>query len=237
MALFCSLYLGHVLGDFVFQPGRLVIAKRNGIRGVLLHSAIVVACTAAVGALNLGRTWPAVLLAGIAHFGVEHLTIGARRTQRASGLTIFLLDQGVHVVSLVLIAMAFSASVPAVLFTTTVSLQTLIAACAVATVAFAGSILVFEVEVARQPMDPGAPDPILGLDRGRIYGMAERAAALGGALIAPVPVLGTLAFVPRLIFALTQPRAARDTHVAAAATGFALCALAWAAVAIGVSLI
>ena len=52
-------------------------------------------------------------------------------------------------------------------------------ACAVATVAFGGSILVFEVQVALD-RDSIGTDPILELDAARLYGFAER----GGALLA-----------------------------------------------------
>lgn len=226
MALFLSLYLGHVLGDFVFQPGKLVVAKRRGTPGVILHTTIVVACTALAGAANLDRTWPIVLLAGIAHFGVEHLTIGARRARESSGLTVFLLDQGVHIVSLALMALAFDGSVPPVLFIFGVPLDTLAAVCGIATVSFAGSILVFELEVMCHPAED--PDPILALDVSRLYGMAERSAGLALALLTPVPLLGALAFAPRVAFALTQTADRRARHMTAALAGFALCALTWA---------
>jgi hypothetical protein len=225
VALFLSLYLGHVLGDFVFQPGRLVVAKRRGVRGVAVHTAVVVACTALVGVANLGRTWPIVLLAGMTHFGVEHLTIGARRSRATSGLTVFLLDQGVHIVSLVLLVLAFNGSVAPVLFTYMVSPELLAAVCGVATVAFTGSILVFELDAARRPA--GGPAPILALDTPRLYGMAERGLSLTVALLGPVPPLGVLAFAPRLAFALTRPATQRIRHLSDAIAGLALCALVW----------
>jgi Protein of unknown function (DUF3307) len=41
MALFLDLLLGHMLGDFLLQPGKLVAAKRDGWRGLLLHTFVV----------------------------------------------------------------------------------------------------------------------------------------------------------------------------------------------------
>jgi len=229
MTLFLGLYLGHVLGDFVFQPGRLVIAKRNGSGGVALHTAIVVACTALVMAASLPQTWPVVALAGLAHFGVEHMTIGARRTRRASGLSVFLLDQALHVVSLIVLALAFDATVPATVLLFATDVRTLAVIAALATVAFAGSILVFEVELVRRSGDAAeAAGTVLRLDGSRVYGMAERAAGLGLALLAPVPIVGALAFAPRLILALARPAEARAQQVSAAAVGMTLCMVAWA---------
>lgn len=233
MALFLGLYLGHVLGDFVFQPGRLVIAKRHGPGGVALHTAIVMACTALVMATSIPRTWPVVVLAGLAHFGVEHMTIGARRTRRTSGLSVFLLDQALHVVSLVLLALAFGTAVPASVLVFETDVRTLAAVAAVATVAFAGSILVFEVELVRRPTEVGThTESVLKLDGSRVYGMAERAAGLGLALLAPVPLIGALAFAPRMIVALGKPGPARAEQTSAAAVGAGLCAVAWALVAL-----
>lgn len=231
MALFLGLYLGHVLGDFVFQPGRLVVAKRQHQRAVLLHTGIVTACTALVLASSLPTVWPAVLLAGVAHFGVEQLSIGARRTPETSGLAVFLLDQGLHGVAMALIAaVILPAVVSPMLGVLPVTLMTLATVCGVVTVAFGGSILVLETQLAIQE-DGDGPGPILGLDVARLYGFAERAGALLAAVLSPVPALGALAFMPRIGYALASPPRRRRAQFAAVAAGSVLCALAWALIA------
>lgn len=226
MPLFLMLYLGHVLGDFALQPGRLVLAKRNGPGGMLVHTAIVTAATALVLAADLGSAWPAVLLAGLAHLGVEELTVRARETPRASGLSVFLLDQGLHAVSLALIAMTASPA-RAVIGWVPVSIETLVAVCGIVTVALFGSILVFEIDRDRAAHSGESPQPILGLDVPRVYGMAERAAALGGALCLPSPLLGALVFLPRVGLASFGPRDRRASHRTTALAGLGLCALVW----------
>ncbi len=80
MALFLRLLLGHILGDFAFQPGRLVRAKRTGFQGQALHAAIVTACTAAALVGDLDAAWPAVLAAGLAHLAIERVSVPARNT-------------------------------------------------------------------------------------------------------------------------------------------------------------
>ena len=234
MALFLGLYLGHVLGDFVFQPGRLVIAKRQHQRAVLLHTGIVTACTATVLASSLRAVWPAVLLTGVAHFGVEQLSIGARRAPETSGLAVFLLDQGLHGLTMALVAaVILPAAVTPVIGVWPVTLTTLATVCGVLTAAFGGSILVLETQRAVDE-DGDGPGPILSLDIARLYGFAERAVALLAAVLLPVPALGALAFVPRVGYALASPPPRRRAQLAAVAAGAALCAVAWALISLGV---
>lgn len=226
MALFLGLYLGHILGDFVFQPGRLVIAKRERPSAAVLHSAIVTACTALALAGALDRAWTAVVIAGITHLGVEQLSIGARRSPNSTGLTVFLLDQGLHVVSLAMIAMLSGDAVPAVLGLWPTTPEMLAAIGGVMTVAFAGSILIFEVQMSRADRSDGQ-GPVLGLDLARVYGMVERAAALIAALLLSNPLLGAMAFAPRLGYAAITRSADKAPHLAAAGVGLALTAVAW----------
>jgi len=227
VALFLGLYLGHVLGDFVFQPGRLVIAKRQRLHAVVLHSAIVTLCTALVLLGSLGQTWPALALAGSAHFAVEHLTIRARRSPGTSNITVFLLDQALHVVSLAIIA-AVGRGTPAtpVIGMWAVTARELAIACAVTTVAFGGSILVFEAQVALAS-NATDPDPILGFDAARVYGFAERGGALLAALLLPSPLLGLIMFAPRLGYASFGPAERRRSQLAALGVGLAICVVAW----------
>lgn len=226
MALFLGLYLGHILGDFVFQPGRLVIAKREHLTAAVLHTLIVTACTSLSLAAVLPTAWPAVLIAGVAHLGVEQLSIGARRDPSARSLAVFLLDQALHIMSLAVIAMLARISVEPVVALWAVPMATLAALCAVATVAFGGSILVFEVQKATADRDAKAR-AVLRLDFGRLYGMVERGGALVSALLLPLPPLGALAFVPRVAYAVFSDRGSRNSHFIAAAVGIGLTVVGW----------
>lgn len=226
MGLFLGLVLGHILGDFVFQPGRLVIAKRAHPAAAVLHSAIVTACTALALAGAIAAAWPAVVVAGLAHLGVEQLSIRARRHPAATGLTVFLLDQGLHVASLGVITGLLRSDVPSVLFFWPMDAGLVATVTAVAAVAFGGSILVFEVHMRRHPKAEGA-GAVLRLDVPRVYGIAERASALLLALMLPVPALAALVFAPRLAYAIAQQGDARNRHLDAAGVGFMLAAAAW----------
>lgn len=230
MALFLGLYLGHILGDFVFQPGRLVVAKRQSPRAVLLHTGIVTTCTAASLAGDIGRAWPAVVLAGIAHLAVEWVSVRARRASTRSGLALFVLDQMMHVVSMAAIALIPGLSSQSVILMWPTSIELQAAVGAVVTAAFAGSILVLEVQMARRDRTQG-PDPILALNGTRVYGIAERGGAVAAALLLPAaPALGAVFFVPRIAYAALGGQAHRARHFIAAGTGLALCGAAWALV-------
>lgn len=226
MSLFLQAYLGHLLADFVFQPGRLVIAKRNGMKGMLVHTGIVTLSTALVLWRSLAETWPIILVVGAAHLAIEHLSVAARRKTAASGLRLFLLDQGLHVISLVLVAVAFWGEVAPAIALWPTTLPTIAVTCGIATVAFMGSILAFEARVAILDGD-SETNPILAFDSARLYGVVERTLALTVAVVSPCPVLGVLAFAPRIIKALLAPPRERTVQGLEAAMGLLLCTVVW----------
>jgi hypothetical protein len=199
---------------------------------VLIHTAIVGLATAFVLLGSVDHAWPALVLATLAHFIVEHLTIRARRAPESSNLTVFLLDQALHVVSLAIIAaVGLPTTMPPLIAMWPVSLHWLALVCAIATVAFGGSILVFEAQMALGGDDAEA-DPVLKLDAARLYGFVERGGALLAAFVLPAPALAALAFLPRLLFAATRQGAARSQHIAAFAVGLSLCLIGWALVSV-----
>ena len=231
MTLFLQAYLGHLLGDFVLQPGGLVRAKRNGIIGMAAHITIVTVCTALVMVGSISELWPAVLMVGVAHLGIEHLTIHARRAHSTSGLMLFLLDQVLHMISIALISSLFRHDLTSAVFIWQMSPSRIAGICGIVAVAFLGSILTFEVRMAVMADDERA-DPILKLDAARIYGMAERGIALTAALLHPAPVIGIVAFAPRLLFASRQGPEDRARNALDGATGLLLCMAVWLAIAL-----
>ncbi len=236
MALFLMLFLGHLLGDFVFQPGRLVVAKRHGIRGMLLHTGIVVGCTAIAVSGKMLELWAAIALAGLAHLGIEYLTVRARRLMEANGLALFLLDQALHVVSLAIIAAVIDYQGVPVIGPWHVTLTTLAVTCGVVTAMFFGSILAFEVRVlALGAQDAGPAGPILRLDASRLYGFAERGAAVAVALASPAPILGVIAFAPRIGYAAVRPGPDRARHMSDAAVGIVVSTVVYVLVVMAAS--
>jgi hypothetical protein len=99
MSLLLRLLLGHVLGDYVLQPLRLVRMKQSGWAGVLLHVAIVVAVTALLLWPVLDHSWYWLWLLFLA---VSHTVIDGSRALHWSesgkhGLLYLTIDQALHV--------------------------------------------------------------------------------------------------------------------------------------------
>ncbi len=228
MALFLNLYLGHLLGDFLLQPGKLVAAKRNGLPGLLIHVAVIGACTGAILISDLGTVWPLILLAIGAHLLIEVITISARARTQMSGLSIFVVDQAMHIFSLVLLVWLAGPLLTinvSEMFTLGMDLEPtqLAFICGLTAVTFLGSILVFETVRALNPSDK---DEILPYDLGRIRGIAERAAALMLAVLVYAPLI-IVPFLPRVAIGMIRREEKRSVLFVEAATGIALCMSAY----------
>ena len=228
MTLLLNLYLGHLLGDFVLQPGRLVAAKRKGIAGLLIHTGIIGISTAIILVGELSSLWNVILLAMAAHMAIEVVTINFRRWGRISGLSVFLVDQAMHIVSLVIIVAIAAPSLPLQDVTTFgIALDPVWTAliCALIGVAFMGSIIIFEVTNTVGPDDWN--QDILPYDRARVLGMLERSSAL---LLATMfsPILVVVPFLLRTVIALRSEPAERARQMTVAAVGLAVCIIGWA---------
>jgi hypothetical protein len=104
MSVMLRLLLAHMLGDFVAQPRVLVSMKRKGWRGIILHSAIVTAFTAALAWGQFPHWWAWTLLLGLSHAFIEHFRTFYVKDGTRGGLYHFLLDQAAHLGVIVFIA-------------------------------------------------------------------------------------------------------------------------------------
>ncbi|MDO8987006.1 MAG: DUF3307 domain-containing protein [Coriobacteriia bacterium] len=231
MALLLELYLGHLIGDFVLQPGWLVAAKRDKVWGLLVHVVLIGLCTAIILGGALIELWNIVLLAMAAHMVIEVVTVRIRATNRVSGLSVFLFDQGLHIVSLVALVaigsqlvdidttdgMALAMGVPA-----------LALACAIVAVGFMGAIVGHETVNALGPISKRRV--LLPFDTQRVLGMLERVSALLLAVLVD-PVFMLAAFVPRTVYMWRRSADDRAYHMIIAATGLVVAAAGWLFVA------
>lgn len=106
MTLFLRLLLGHMIGDYVLQPLRLVLMKRKGWAGILVHVGIVVAVTGILlwPALRHWWYWLWLLFLFIGHLLIDRSRALLLRDSRRRGLLYLVIDQVLHVALLALIA-------------------------------------------------------------------------------------------------------------------------------------
>ncbi len=230
MALYLNLYLGHVLGDFLLQPGRLVLAKRDGLAGLILHTAIHAAVSALVLFATIGQDWPAVALVVALHLVIERLTIATYLSTPTRGLFTLVLDQTMHVLSVVLVVWivgAWHTDAGAVTFGAALTTPQLAALDGLLTASLLGSILVFESANVILASADGGKGRVLGLDLSRIAGMAERGASFAVAA-AGYPAAMLIPFIPRLIHVMRLPAQKRTAEAVAAVAGIVLCVTVYA---------
>ncbi|MDH4140515.1 MAG: DUF3307 domain-containing protein [Coriobacteriia bacterium] len=231
MTLLLNLYLGHLLGDFVLQPGWLVAAKRRNVWGLLTHVGIIGVCTAIILHEDISSLWNIVLLAMAAHVAIEVITIRARASTKLSGLSVFLIDQALHVLSIVVLVWTASpyVEVDEVAFLgMDVSAAIVAFLCALVATTFMGAVIIFEVVNSMGPESWNRD--ILPYDRARILGMIERASALAiGVFVNPALIF--VPFLPRMARAFSRSDDERAQQMIAAATGLVVCVMGWAVVA------
>jgi hypothetical protein len=96
MALFffLGLMLGHLVGDFVLQPYWLVIAKRNGWRGLFIHVGVVALVTAILVWGSIPNWWVWIIILFIGHLLIDQLrTFIFTDNTRGKGLLLLILDR------------------------------------------------------------------------------------------------------------------------------------------------
>jgi len=96
--IFLNLLLAHLLGDFVFQPHKLIAWKFKSWKGMVLHAFIHFVANLVVFVVFLRdvRVW--FVLAGIAvlHFIVDYFKI-LKEKKGKHFLAYFFIDQAVHI--------------------------------------------------------------------------------------------------------------------------------------------
>ena len=165
-----------------------------------------------------------------AHMAIEVITIRLRNWDRFSGLSVLLIDQAMHILSLVLLVAIATPILPLETMTT-FGMESnpvwLALGCALIGVSFMGSIIVFEVSNTVGPDDWNKD--ILPYDRARVLGLLERSAAV---LLATMvsPVLIVAPFIPRVVVAWRSDTTERARQMIVAAVGLAVCIAGWALV-------
>jgi hypothetical protein len=200
MSVMLRLLLAHMLGDFVTQPLMLVAMKRKGWRGIILHSAIVTALTAALAWGQFPHWWVWTLFLGITHAFIEHFRTFYVQDGSRGGLYHFLLDQAAHLGVIVFIAAVSVHWQPvelASLFNGTASVESRLIVYLIALIFLVWSVPILEAETVATLI--GCHDNVGGKSVrvrpvDRLLGAIERLAAVSLVLssclyLAPVSLL------------------------------------------------
>ncbi len=236
---FLILSLGHVVGDFLLQPYWLVLSKRQGWLGLVIHVGVVTFITAVLAWNSIPNWWVWMIVLFIGHLFIDQFrTFVFTDNTKGKGLLLLILDQIAHFVLIGLIAWAATGWTPADLadlFSPELPSQYYMMAYLIGLAAIIGVVPVLEAEIAvavlaAQGRNINYTVPIESSDR--ILGGLERVGAtllilFGLGLLCP------LIFLPRLYLMVRQGQAKsnRSTMITKIATSFI------AAVVIGVILV
>ena len=230
MLAMLRLLLAHMLGDFVAQPLVLVSMKRKGWRGIIIHSAIVTAFTAALAWGQFPHWWAWTLLLGFSHAFIEHFRTFYVEDGSRGGLYHFLLDQAAHLGVIVFIASVSVNWRPAELaslFNGIASVESRLIVYLIALIFLIWSVPILEAEMIATLI--GCNDDIVGgksvrvrpVDR--LLGALERSAAVS-LVLAGCFYLAPMSFLLRFYVQRSQwcGEISRNRFLAKMATSFLL---------------
>jgi hypothetical protein len=228
MSLLLRLFLGHMLGDYVFQPLRLVLMKRRGWPGVLLHVTVVVSVTALLLWPVLNHWWYWLWLVFLA---ISHSVIDASRALYWSesdrhALLYLTLDQGLHVGVMAAIAGVTRAAVVRHLSLPTLTTTPQGDALTLYLIVFIfllWSVPVLELETVNALH--GGERQVGVAARDRWLGALERVGGLA-LMLSGFLYLAPLAFVPRIVVQSEEWRASPLGHSFFAKTAISFCSAA-----------
>jgi hypothetical protein len=201
MLVVLRLLLAHMLGDFVAQPLVLVSMKRKGWRGIIIHSAIVMAFTAALAWGQFPHWWAWTLLLGLSHAFIEHFRTFYVKDGSRRGLYYFLLDQAAHLGVIVFIAaitVHWRPAELASLFNSTASVESRLIVYLIALIFLIWSVPILEAETVATLIgcneDTVGGNSVRVRSVDRLLGALERLAAVSLVLagcfyVAPVSFL------------------------------------------------
>jgi hypothetical protein len=229
LSFFLRLLLGHMIGDFVLQPYWLVIAKRKGWPGLLIHVGIVTFITTVLAWNAIPAWWVWMIILFFGHLFIDQFrTFVFTDNSKGKGLLLLILDQLAHLILIALLswtATGWTFSDLQVLLTAEALNQYRMMAYLIGLAAVIGVAPVLEAEVAvavlaTQGTEIKQTVAIDSMDR--FLGGAERIAAtflilFGFGLFAP------FVFLPRLALMIYQGQANtnRTTMITKVVTSFA----------------
>lgn len=209
LTFFLLLTLGHLIGDFTLQPFWLVLAKKQGWKGLLIHVGVVSFFTGILAWGTVEHWWAWIIVLFLGHLFIDQFrTFVFTDNSNGKGLLLLIIDQLAHIVLILLITWA-AVGWPfhhLELLMTTNHYQLLVYLIGLAALIGVTPVLEVEITVAIWQAQGQAMDKIVAItSTDRILGGLERSIgmlliALGAGLLAP------LVFIPRLALMVRQDK-------------------------------
>jgi hypothetical protein len=98
-----AVFFAHLLGDYVFQTDYIAMWKSRSVWGVMAHGGIVTFFTLLCTIPFARNWWPYALLIGAIHIAIDIARTRAGKTDSATMLFLFLLDQALHTLVILLV--------------------------------------------------------------------------------------------------------------------------------------
>ncbi|HMQ50594.1 MAG TPA: DUF3307 domain-containing protein [Anaerolineae bacterium] len=216
LSFFLQLLLGHVVGDFLLQPYWLVLAKRRGWPGLLLHVWVVTFTTAILIWNSIPNWWVWVIVLFVGHLFIDQFrTFVFIDNSKGKGLLLLILDQVAHVMLIWLIAWAATgwtwaslATLPSLNAPNQFHLMAYL--IGLATLISTAPVLEAEVTVAVWAAQGQEINHTLGIDTSdRVLGGLERILAMAF-ILSGFGLLAPLVFLPRLGLMIFQGQARQN---------------------------
>lgn len=106
LILFLKLLLVHIVGDFVLQTKSLIVKRKKNIFYLLLHVLIHAVLLCVVFLPNIQDWWFSIAAISAAHLAIDSLKILGERKWPTRPITLFVMDQLLHLV--VILAIVFA---------------------------------------------------------------------------------------------------------------------------------
>lgn len=214
LSFFLLLLLGHMIGDFVLQPYWLVLAKRNGWSGLLIHVGVVTFVTAILLSISgIPNWWVWVIVLFVGHLFIDQFrTFVFTDNSNGRGLLLLILDQIAHVILIIILAWwatGWTFADLSILFAPAATNQQRVMAYLIGLAVLIGVAPVLEVEVATVAMavrGDGSSHTIKVDLSDRVLGGLERIVATA-LILTGYGWFSPLVFLPRLGIMIYQGEA------------------------------
>jgi hypothetical protein len=216
LSFFLRLALGHVVGDFVLQPYWLVLAKRKGWVGLLIHVGVVTFVTAILVWRVIPDWWVWIIVLFVGHLFIDQFrTFVFTDNTRGKGLLLLFLDQLAHLLLIMIIAWAATGWTPdtlTLLLDPSAPNQYRMMAYLIglAILISMAPVLEAEITVAVWAAEGKEVTQTVRIDtEDRVLGALERIIAVA-LLLTGYGLLAPLVFIPRLALMIYQGQARED---------------------------